>query len=232
MRPYHFLCASAAIFLLFSCEKKEEDKPKPEPVTPKIEIPAESQAIFSHGISIESGTSPQSQTVKFSTTVAWSADVTDTKASTWLSVQPTSGSAGSVVMSVTAQPNTGTDGREASVTIKCGTVTQKFTVKQAGVPKVEVTDVTLDKTELEMKEGEEVTLTATVKPDDATDKTVSWSSSDVTIAGVDQTGKVKAIKSGNATVTATCDGKTASCKIRVIAVPPGGNEDVGYDNWD
>lgn len=216
MRAYHFLCASAAIFLLFSCEKKEEEKPKPEPVTPKIEIPAESQAIFSHGISIESGTSAQSQTVMFTSTAAWSADVTDTKASTWLSVQPTSGGAGSIVMTVTAQPNTGKEGREASVTIKCSTVTQKFTVKQAGVPNVDVTEVTLDKAELSLVEGQEADLKATVKPDNASDKTVTWTSSDEAIATVAD-GKVKAVRAGTATITAKAGAKEATCKVTVTA---------------
>ena len=219
MRPYLFLCASTAVLLFFSCEKKEEEKPKPEPVTPKIEIPAESQAIFSQGISIESGTSAQSQTVKFTTTATWSADVTDTKASTWLSVQPSSGGAGSVVMTVTAQPNTGTEAREASVTIKCGTVTKKFTVKQAGIPNVDVTEVTLDKAELTLVEGQEAELKATVKPDNATDKTITWTSSDEAIATVAD-GKVKAVKAGTATITAKAGAKEATCKVTVTAAVP------------
>ena len=41
---------------------------------------------------------------------------------------------------------------------------------------VNVAEVTLDKTELSLEEGEEATLTATVKPDDATDKSVAWKS--------------------------------------------------------
>ena len=211
MRPYHFLCALAAIFLLFSCGKTEEEKP-----TPKIEIPAESQAVFSQGISIESGTSIQSQMVKFTTTASWSADVADTKASTWLSVSPTSGGAGTVNMTVTAQPNTGVDAREASVTIKCGTVTQKFSVKQAGVPKVDVTEVTLDKAELSLVEGQEAELKATVKPDDATDKTVTWTSSDAAVATVAD-GKVKAVKAGMAIITAKAGAKVATCKVTVTA---------------
>lgn len=226
MRPYHFLCASAAIFLLFSCGKTEEEKP--EPVTPKIEIPAESQAVFSQGISIESGTLIQSQMVKFTTTASWSADVADTKASTWLSVSPTSGGAGTVNMTVTAQPNTGVDAREASVTIKCGTVTQKFSVKQAGVPKVDVTEVTLDKAELSLVEGQEAELKATVKPDDATDKTVTWTSSDAAVATVAD-GKVKAVKAGTATITATVGGKSATCVITVKKKELGGGDPEGFE---
>ena len=57
-----------------------------------------------------------------------------------------------------------------------------------------VTSVELDKKELSMVEEDEVTLKATVKPDDATDKTVSWKSSNQEIVTVDDSGKVKAIK--------------------------------------
>ena len=207
----------SAVALIFACKKTEPDKPNPPaPVTPKIEIPAESQAVFSQGISIQAGTSSQSQTVKFTTTAAWSAEVADTKASTWLSVQPTSGSAGTVTMTVTAPPNTGTDAREASVTIKCGTVTKKFSVKQAGVPNVDVTEITLDKAELSLVEGQEAELKATVEPDDATDKTVTWTSSDEAIATVTD-GKVKAVKAGTVTITAKAGAKEATCKVTVTA---------------
>ena len=218
MRLRTLLLASGALLLALACDKKKEEPTPPTPVTPKIEIPSESQAVFSQGISIQAGTSAQSQTVKFSTTAAWSADVADTKASTWLSVQPTSGSAGTVNMTVTAQPNTGAEGREASVTIKCGTVTQKFTVKQAGNPSatVAVESVSLDKTELTLEPGKSETLNATVKPDNATDKTVTWSTSDATVATVAD-GKVKAVKAGTATITAKAGAKEATCKVTVTA---------------
>lgn len=74
--------------------------------------------------------------------------------------------------------------------------------------------VTLDKTTLSLAVGETAQLTATVKPDDATDKTVAWSSSDESIAKVAD-GKVTAVKSGKATITAKCGGKTAECAVAV-----------------
>lgn len=82
---------------------------------------------------------------------------------------------------------------------------------------IDVTSVELDKKELSMVEEDEVTLKATVKPDDATDKTVSWKSSNQEIVTVDDSGKVKAIKAGEAVITATAGQKSAECKVTVAA---------------
>lgn len=224
----------SALALTLACNKPEEDNPKPQPdppATPKIEIPAESQAIFSQGISLTAGTAEQKQTVKFTTTADWSTNVVDVKSSSWLSVQPTGGKAGTVTMTVTAQPNTDIKDREASVTITCGTVSQKFTVKQAGVPTVDVTSVELNKTELPLKKGESETLVATVNPDNATDKTVTWSSDKTAVATVDNTGKVTAVAEGTAVITAKAGGKEAKCTVTVV-----NDNTEGYDNgngaWD
>ena len=219
MKKFGYILLSA-VALVLACNKQEEEKPQPqpqpEPVVPKIEIPAESQVVFSQGISIEAGTSAQSQTVKFSATAAWTADVADVKSSTWLSVSPTSGSAGTVTLTVTAQPNNEKLDREASVTIKCGTVSQKFTVRQAGIPNVEVSSVTLDHKTLELVEEEEAQLTATVKPDDATDKTVTWSTDKADIATVDETGKVSALKEGQASIIAKAGEFSDTCVVTVV----------------
>ena len=103
----------------------------------------------------------------------------------------------------------------AVITAKAGDKSAKctVTVTAAFVP---VTSVTLNKTTLEMTEGDEVTLTATVKPDNATDKTVTWTSSDATVATVTD-GKVKALKAGSVTITATAGEKSATCAITVKA---------------
>ena len=96
------------------------------------------------------------------------------------------------------------------------TATCKVTVKAKAV---NVTEVTLDRTELTLTEGETETLTATVKPDNADNKKVTWSSDKTDVAAVDGTGKVTAVKAGEAVVTVTTEdgGKTATCKVTVKA---------------
>ena len=81
---------------------------------------------------------------------------------------------------------------------------------------IEANSITLDKTSLELAVGTAEVLTATVLPENATDKTVNWTSSEKSIATVDQNGKVTAIKAGNATITAKINNLTASCAVTVF----------------
>ena len=79
-----------------------------------------------------------------------------------------------------------------------------------------VTNITLDKTELSLYTGDSETLTATIEPGDATNKTVTWSSDKPGVAAVDASGKVTAKAAGKATITAMADGgKTATCVVKV-----------------
>ena len=227
MRLRALFVVLAASVVAFSCGKTPEEpdpQPAPQPQQQQITVPAESQPVFNSGLSLNSGSSgeggsagqAQTSTVKFTATASWSADVNDTRSSSWLSVQPTSGGAGDVTMTVTAQPNTGTDSRTASVSIKCGNNTKTFSVTQAGVPSspVAVESVSLNKAELTLEPGGSETLSATVLPENATDKTVTWGTSDAEIATVEG-GKVTALKEGTATISAIAGGKTASCKVTV-----------------
>ena len=86
---------------------------------------------------------------------------------------------------------------------------------------IHVTSVSLDKTSHTMKEGETVNLTATVTPDNADDKTVSWKSDNEAVAKVNTNGVVTAVSPGTATITVTTTdgGKTATCAITVKALP-------------
>ena len=85
---------------------------------------------------------------------------------------------------------------------------------------VQVTGITLDKTTLTLVEGESVTLVSTVKPDNATNKAVTWTSSNESVATVDSDGKVTGVKAGTATIIAATQdgGKTAACTVTVNAL--------------
>ncbi len=93
--------------------------------------------------------------------------------------------------------------------------TCKVTVKEAKT--VKVTGVSLNKTSASVEKGNSITLKATIKPSNATNKNVTWKSSDKRIATVDSNGKVKGVKKGTATITVTTkDGsKKATCKVTV-----------------
>ena len=96
--------------------------------------------------------------------------------------------------------------------------------KGAGVFKVyqevAVESIALDQATATVKAGEKLQLTATVTPSYATVQDVVWSTSDSTIAIVDQNGLVQAVKAGEATITATTvdGGKVAECALTVEAV--------------
>lgn len=81
-----------------------------------------------------------------------------------------------------------------------------------------VTGVTLDRTTLSLEMGETATLVATVLPEDARDKTVTWSSGNTAVATVDQQGKITTVSPGTAQITVTTkDGSfSASCALTVV----------------
>ena len=89
------------------------------------------------------------------------------------------------------------------------------------VDPVSVESVSLDITSLGLIIGETQTLVATVLPDDATNKTISWSTSDASVATVNSSGLVSAVAEGSATITVTtADGDfTATCDVVVDPVP-------------
>lgn len=94
------------------------------------------------------------------------------------------------------------DGQTASCTV---TVTPRT---------ISVESITLNKTQLSLVKGATETLTATVLPTTATDKAVTWESSDTAVATVEN-GVVTAVAAGNATITAKAGEKTATCAVTV-----------------
>ena len=94
--------------------------------------------------------------------------------------------------------------------------------------KVDVKGIKLSETTLDKKVGDaDVTLTVTFDPAEPTDKTVTWESSNTSVATVDENGKVTFVGGGTATITATAtngtadtsDDKTATCAV-TVALPP------------
>lgn len=82
-----------------------------------------------------------------------------------------------------------------------------------------VTEVILDKTTITLESGKTSSLQATIQPDDANNKSITWTSSNSAVATVDAAGKVTAVGEGNATITAKSvdGGKTATCAVTVTA---------------
>ena len=112
---------------------------------------------------------------------------------------------GASTFTVTATNDSGSDCKDFTLKIE----------KPAFIP---VTGLELNKNSLTLQEKGNDTLTATVKPDNATNKVVTWKSSDTNIATVSEDGKVTAISAGNATITATAadgSGVSASCSVTV-----------------
>lgn len=90
---------------------------------------------------------------------------------------------------------------------------------------IEVTEIKINENTTNMKEGESQKLTATITPDNATDKNIIWKSSDESIATVSTTGEVIAKKQGTVDITATSfNGKTSTIKINIKETPK--EEDV------
>jgi len=104
---------------------------------------------------------------------------------------------------------TAADGSKKSAYIKVR-VTQKISVSSVNMSQAKVT----------VEKGNSAVLKATVLPENASNKGVTWKSSNTKIATVDAQGKVRALQWGNATITATTkDGnKTANCQVQVPSI--------------
>ena len=182
-------CILGSAAIISSCHKKE----KIVPVSSITISSTSAELIIGETLQLSATVSPSTATDK---TVGW----TSSNASI-ATVSPTG------LVKAVAEGN-------CSITASCNgkIATCAITVKK---PIIAVTSIELDKTDIIMYVGDEETLKATVKPDDATDKTITWGSSKTSVATVDNNGNVKAIADGVATITASCGGKTASCKVTV-----------------
>lgn len=134
---------------------------------------------------------------------------TDNKAITWSSNNPQI-----VTVSNTGQVMAKTKGT-AIITAKVGNYSAYCTVT---VNDIIPTGISLDKTNITLtSKNETATLKATVKPDDAKDKSIKWSTDNSAVAIVDGNGKVTAVGNGIATITAMTNSgaKSATCVVIV-----------------
>ena len=120
---------------------------------------------------------------------------------------------------------------EKTVTVTYNDKTASYTISVIE-PDIPVSGVSLDKNSATLSVGGTTQLTATVSPNDATNKDVSWSSSDDTIAEVSTTGLVTANKAGSATITVTTDDGEyqATCSITVQNASGTIVDELTYEN--
>ena len=215
MTPLKLPLAFALCFgLIISCNKPEPDSGQGQ-TTPQV-VAVSSVSLDKTSLSLTEGESatltatvkPDNATNK---TVSWS-----------------SGSPSVATVDASGKVTAVAEGT-ATITAKAGDKTASCTVT---VKKkvIAVESLTLDQTSLELTEGETATLTATVKPDNATDKAVTWSSGSPSVAAVDAGGMVTAVAKGTATITAKAGDKTASCTVTVKKDGIGADDPEGFNN--
>lgn len=157
---------------------------------------------------------PTSAQIAKGETVSLTAEVlpdnVEDKTVTWVSSAP------EVAQVDAAGTVTGIDNGSATITASCGGKSAFCTVTVAAT---DVESVTITPASVELIKGETATLTAEVLPEDVEDKTVTWESLDESIATVDQTGKVTAVKPGKTKIMATCSSKGATCDVTVSGKP-------------
>ena len=120
---------------------------------------------------------------------------------------------------ITGKPTTdGTFTFTVTATNDSGSDSKDFTLKIDKPAFIPVTGLELNKSTLTLQEKGSYALTTTAKPDNATNKNVTWESSDTSIATVDANGTVTAISAGTATITVTAQdgsGVNTSCSVTV-----------------
>lgn len=189
------LSVSLLLLAFFACTTKLE--PDPEQTT---EIAVQSVILNTTSLSLQPGESaslngtvqPDNATIH---SVPWKSS-NDNVATVSQEGNVTAVSEGNCVISVTV------DGVKAECDVTVAVV------------RIPVTSVSLNKTSADLLVGETLQLTATVLPDNATDKTVTWATSNADVASVDN-GLVTALTEGDAVITASSSDYSATCAVNV-----------------
>lgn len=182
------------------------------------------------------GTQPASQTVTKGNTATFSVAATGEKLSYQWQQSTDNGqswtdiSGANAATYITAATTTSMNGYQyrCVVSNSAGSVTSNAVTLTVNAATVSVTGVTLEPTSLSLFTGDTAPLTATVKPDNATNKNVTWESNNTTVATVDTNGNVAAVAAGEATITVkTADGNhTATCQVKVTQPTYGISADI------
>ena len=203
MRKGTFLSVLVPLALLLACEKQ----PGTVPVTGITLSPDSVELTDGESVTLTATITPSDATNQ---TVRWSSSSPNitvsngTVKASFKAGSPTTTVNGKLVLghgTITAKSEDGGKTAKCTVTVLAKTVA--------------VTGVSLTETSLQLKKGDTHTLKANVQPSDATDKTVKWTSSDTAVATVDQDGTVTAVGGGNAKITATAGGVSATCSVSV-----------------
>lgn len=174
------------------------------PTVTSVSVSPSSLSLDLNGVKTGNLTATVNGTNNPSQTVTWSSNNTSV-ATVSLSGVVTAKATGNATITATSQAD-GTKSGTCTVTVTDSTV--------------HVTGVTLNKNSTTITAGGSETLTATVSPNNATNKSVNWSSSNTSVATVSN-GSITAVAQGNATITVTtADGSyTATCTVTVSAAP-------------
>lgn len=129
------------------------------------------------------------------------------------------------------------DGRE-DVVFRHATIT--ISIDKIGKYTIPVENITLNKIKEEIKEGETTTLVATITPSNAVNKKISWSSSEQSVATVNENGVIRAVSEGVTVITAKAEGTngeevTAQCEVTVLPKLIGievTNKKIEYTHYD
>ena len=182
--------------------------------TISAEEPDTEDPIAVEGITLDKTTA----TVEEGATVTLTATVTPENATDKTVTWSTSNEA---IATVSGGVVTGVKAGEVTITAKAGdksaTCTVTVTAATTEPEVVPVTGVTLNQTTVTLDIDQSITLTATVAPENATNKAVTWASDKTDVATVDANGKVTAVAAGTANITVTTQdgGKTATCVVTV-----------------
>ena len=184
--------------------------------TMTTETPDPDDPIVVTGITLDKTTATVEEGAKVTLTATVTPDNATDKTVTW-------STSNEAIATVSGGVVTGVKAGEVTITAKAGdksatctvTVTAKQGTEDPDDP-IAVEGITLDKTTATVEEGATVTLTATVTPENATDKTVTWSTSNEAIATVSG-GVVTGVKAGEVTITAKAGDKSATCTVTVTA---------------